>query len=277
MVPPADAEALVWAHPDRPAGLAEVLAAHPGIGWVQLPWAGVEPYRAVLDADRTWTSGKGVYAEPVAEHALALLLAGLRNLVGYSRATQWSPPVGLNLLDGRVTVVGGGGITEALLPLLAPWRVEVTVVRRHPVPMHGAAAVVGAGQLHDALVDADGVILALALLPETVALIGAPELALMKPTAWLVNVARGAHVVTDDLVVALRDRRIGGAALDVTDPEPLPEGHPLWSVPNCLITPHTANTPEMARPLLAARVAENVRRRAAGHPLLGIIDPMLGY
>lgn len=277
MVPPAEAAAVVWAHPDRPDRLAEVLAAHPRISWVQLPWAGVEPYRGVLDADHTWTSGKGVYAEPVAEHALALSLAGLRNVVGYSRTTRWSPPAGVNLLGGRVTVVGGGGITEALLRLLAPFRVEVTVVRRHPEPMDGAADVVGPAELHGALTHADAVILALALLPDTVGLVGADELALMKPTAWLVNVARGAHVVTDDLVAALSDRRIGGAALDVTDPEPLPEGHPLWSLPNCLITPHTANTPEMARPLLAARVAENVRRRSTGQPLLGLVDPALGY
>lgn len=277
VVPLAEAEGLVWAQPDQPDQLVELLAAHPHITWVQLPWAGVEPYRAVLDAGHTWTSGKGVYAEPVAEHVLALLLAGLRNLVGYSRTTQWGAPAGINLFDARITVVGGGGISEVLLALLAPFRARVTVVRRRPASMDGAAGVVGAGQLGDALAEADAVVLALALLPETVGLIGAAELALMKPTAWLVNVARGAHVVTDDLVVALRERRIGGAALDVTDPEPLPEGHPLWSLPNCLITPHTANTPEMAQPLLAGRVAENIRRRSTGQPLLGVVDPALGY
>ncbi|MFP4513514.1 MAG: NAD(P)-dependent oxidoreductase, partial [Acidimicrobiales bacterium] len=99
----------------------------------------------------------------------------------------------------------------------------------------------------------------------------------MADHAWLVNVARGRHVVTDDLVAALRDGAIGGAGLDVTDPEPLPPEHPLWSLPNVLITPHVGNTPEMGVPLLAARVTENVRRFAAGEDLLGIVDVDLGY
>jgi phosphoglycerate dehydrogenase-like enzyme len=90
-------------------------------------------------------------------------------------------------------------------------------------------------------------------------------------------VARGKHVVTDDLVVALKERRIGGAGLDVTDPEPLPDGHPLWDLPNCIITPHTANTAEMARPVLSARITENIRRFAAGEELVGPVDPSAGY
>ena len=99
----------------------------------------------------------------------------------------------------------------------------------------------------------------------------------MATHAWLINVGRGAHVVTDDLVAALREERIGGAALDVTDPEPLPPGHPLWSLPNCIITPHIANTPEMGLPLIAARVRENTARFLAGEPLIGLVDVRLGY
>ncbi len=91
------------------------------------------------------------------------------------------------------------------------------------------------------------------------------------------NVARGGHIVTDDLVAVLAEGRIGGAALDVTDPEPLPDGHPLWDEPRCIITPHTGNTFEMAIPLLTERVRENVRRRLAGEPLLGPVDPEAGY
>jgi phosphoglycerate dehydrogenase-like enzyme len=99
----------------------------------------------------------------------------------------------------------------------------------------------------------------------------------MEPHAGLVNVARGRHVVTEDLVVALRDGSIGFAGLDVTDPEPLPVDHPLWSMPNCVVTPHVGNTPEMAKPLLAERVTTNVRRFAAGEPLIGGIDSDAGY
>jgi D-3-phosphoglycerate dehydrogenase len=120
-------------------------------------------------------------------------------------------------------------------------------------------------------------VLALALTPETRGMIGTAELERMDPDAWLVNVARGAHVVTDELVEALRAQTIGGAALDVTDPEPLPAGHQLWDLDNCLITPHTANTWQMAEPLFAERVRVNVERYGRGEPLVGGVDPALGY
>ncbi|MGH9154129.1 MAG: NAD(P)-dependent oxidoreductase, partial [Acidimicrobiales bacterium] len=121
------------------------------------------------------------------------------------------------------------------------------------------------------------VVLALPLTAETRGIVGEEALAAMDADAWLVNVARGEHVVTPALVEALRRRSIGGAALDVTDPEPLPAGHPLWELDNCLVTPHVANTPAMARPLFAARVRENVERYRSGRPLAGVVDPALGY
>lgn len=273
----ADAEALVWTDPLDEPGLGELLAVVPGIRWVQLPFAGIDRFLPVIDGQRIWTSTKGAYASPVAEHALALGLAGLRQLPARARAREWGAPSGRRLVGGRVTVVGGGGITEALLALLAPFAVDVTVVRRRPEPLEGAARVVGTDQLDDALPDADLVVLALALTPETVGIIGASKLERMERHAWLVNVARGAHVVTDDLVAALQAQSIGGAALDVTEPEPLPAGHPLWTLDNCLITPHTANTWEMAEPLFADRIRRNVERYAAGQPLLGLVDPALGY
>ena len=122
-----------------------------------------------------------------------------------------------------------------------------------------------------------GVVLALALTPETEGIIGRTQLERLHPRGWIVNVARGKHIVTDDLVAVLRDGTIGGAALDVTNPEPLPEDHPLWSTPNCIITPHVGNTPDMAKPLLAERVTVNVRRFASGEPLVGLVDNDAGY
>jgi phosphoglycerate dehydrogenase-like enzyme len=121
------------------------------------------------------------------------------------------------------------------------------------------------------------VVLALALVPATVGVIDAGRLALMPEGAVLVNVARGRHVVTDDLVEALRSGHLGSAGLDVTDPEPLPDGHVLWTLPNAIITPHTANTVQMLLPLLTARIRENVGRWAAGEPLVGLVDPVAGY
>ncbi|MDP8937193.1 MAG: hydroxyacid dehydrogenase [Actinomycetota bacterium] len=277
VVGPEEAEALLWTDFFDAGGLADVLASAPGIRWVQLPAAGVDVFRTLVDDGRFWTCAKGAYAEPVAEHALVLGLAGLRRLPMRARATEWGPSAGTSLFDRKVTIVGGGGITAALLRLLAPFRVDATVVRRSARPLAGASHVVGPEHLDDALAGALLVVLALALTPETAGIVGRDQLALMGPDTWLVNVARGAHVVTDELVDALRARRIGGAALDVADPEPLPSDHPLWSLDNCLITPHVADTLEMAQPLLARRVGENVRRYRQREPLLGVVDPALGY
>jgi phosphoglycerate dehydrogenase-like enzyme len=271
------AEALIWTDPDDASALRSLLDANPGIRWVQLPFAGIEPFVAALDRDRTWTCGKGVYAEPVAEHALALALGGMRGISRYARASRWSEPYGYNLLGARVTILGGGEITRSLVRLLTPFEVEVTVVRNRPEPLAGVSAVVGTDQRHAALATADLVVLGLALTPATERIIDAAALAAMQPHAWLVNVARGRHVDTDALVAALRAERIGGAALDVTEPEPLPDGHPLWTLPNVVITPHIGNTPEMGRRLLAERIAVNVARYAAGQPLLGPVDVDLGY
>jgi phosphoglycerate dehydrogenase-like enzyme len=270
---------LVWTDPGAVEELRDVLWAYPGISWVQLPMAGIEGVAeaGVLDHRRRWTSAKGAYAEPVAEHALALLLAGLRCLPERARARSWGQPAGQTLFGQPVTVVGGGGITVALLGLLEPFRAQVTVVRRSAEPVGGAVRTVTSSHLGEALAGARAVVLTAALTPQTRGMIGQKEFQAMDRQAWLVNVARGALVDTAALVGALGSDLIGGAALDVTDPEPLPAGHPLWDLPNCLITPHTADTEQMTEPLLAARITENVRRLAAGQELQGRVDPDLGY
>ena len=277
IVEPAAASAIVWTAARDASGLREVLDAHGHLEWVQVPFAGIENFVPILDDDRIWTCGKGVYAEPVAEHALALALAGMRHVAAYSRVSQWIGPAGRNLLGAAVTIVGGGGITESLVRLLTPFNCSITVVRRTVVDIDGVDTVVGQENLVDALVGADVVFLALSLTPETVGLIGKPELEVMEPHAWIVNVARGGHIVTDDLVWALQNNVIGGAALDVTAPEPLPEDHPLWTLPNCIITPHVGNTPEMAVPLLSARITENVKRFINDESLIGLVDVRNGY
>jgi len=273
------ADALVWLDPGDIDGLRDALAVAGSARWVQLPFAGVERVASagLLDPARAWTSAKGSYAEPVAEHALALALAGLRLLRQRIRASSWGTPAATSLYDQPVTILGGGGITASLLALLAPLRVSATVVRNRPDQVRGAARTVSQAGLHDALGGAQVVFLALALTPGTERIIGHAELTVMRRDAWLVNVARGRHVDTGALVAALAEERIGGAALDVTDPEPLPDGHPLWTSERCIITPHTADTPEMIRPLLARRIRENVARFAAGETLVGVVDPALGY
>ena len=143
--------------------------------------------------------------------------------------------------------------------------------------MEGASRTLAMDRLEQALSGALVVFVALALTPDTTRILGRRQLEVMDERAWLVNVARGRHVDTDALVQALHRGTIAGAGLDVTDPEPLPDGHPLWTTANCIITPHTADTWEMIVPLLAARIRANVAHFVAGEPLEGSVDPASGY
>ncbi|MWV50245.1 hydroxyacid dehydrogenase [Rathayibacter sp. VKM Ac-2803] len=273
-----DPEALLWLSYGRTDELAAVLAAHPGIRWVQLPWAGVDVFSPVLEgSDLRWTSAKGAYAEPVAEHALALTLALLRSLPERARARSWGEKRAATLHRARVVVVGAGGIATQLLRLLSVFDAHITVVRRTAEALPGAERTVTADRLNEVVADADVVVLAAAATGSTARLVDAALLERMPESCVLVNVARGTLVDTDALVTALAEGRIAGAALDVTDPEPLPDGHPLWGEPRCLITPHTADTPEITAPLLAERVRANVAAFAAGEPLLGLVDTDAGY
>ncbi len=267
--------ALIWAAPEKPELIQSYLSDNHD--WVQLPFAGIEPFIDSLDRQRLWTCGKGVYSPAVAEHALAMVLAMKRNLAAYARSTQWSEGIGSNLFGAKVTILGGGGIAEDIIPLLEPFKCEITVIRKRPAPLAGAARTIQLEELRTVLPTTDVLLIALALTNETENLIGANELKSLPESAVIVNVARGKHIVTEDLVEALRNNEIAGAALDVTDPEPLPVDHPLWNLPNCLITPHTANTPEMGITLLSSRVTENVSRYRQGLDLIGSIDIDLGY
>jgi phosphoglycerate dehydrogenase-like enzyme len=264
-----DAEGLVWTAVTDPGGLAASREKAPGIRWIQLPWAGIEPYAeaGVLDPSRTWTSGKGVYAKPVAEHALGLALAGLRDFKRFATARSWGEQAGISLVGGAATIFGAGGITEELVKLLARFDCRGRVGRRRAEELPGADRVLAFEERYEALKGADVVFLALALTPETRALIGEIELELMEPHAWLVNVARGEHVVTNELVTALRENAIGGAALDVTDPEPLPAEHPLLRAPNLLVLPHLGSATHATRERMADRAVDNLLAGLAGRPL----------
>ena len=276
---PEEAEVLVWADPARPHELGGYLDRMGQIKWVALPYAGIEPYIDTIRSrpELLWTCARDVYSRPVAEHAIALATAGLRNIVEYSQQTAWTSQRGTMLVDGRLTILGGGGIARAIISLLQGWNCDITVVRRSPEALEGASRVLGPDQAVTAVQGADAVILALPLTEETRHIVDRRVLQAMEPHAWLVNVARGGVIDTDALVQALIDGVIGGAALDVTEPEPLPEGHPLWSIPNVVITPHVGNTPEMGVPLLAGFIERNVARWMEGGDVEGIIDPRYGY
>ena len=278
----ADADGLVWTNPADPQALKSLLETS-SLRWVQLPFAGIEEFLeagAVLPGP-TWTCMKGAYGPACAEHALALLLAGARRLGHHARATTWRQP-GLGsperrLEEATVLLYGTGGIGGALVPMLSPLGVDIVGVNRSGRPLAGAHSTVGSDRLLEVLPDADFVVLSAAVTDATRKAFGEKAFAAMRNEAWLVNVGRGALVETDDLVRALETGEIGGAALDVTDPEPLPDEHPLWKMDNVLLTPHIANTWDMALPELRAMVERNVSHFVLGEPLEGVVDLELGY
>jgi phosphoglycerate dehydrogenase-like enzyme len=274
---PEDADAVVWLSYSRAPEVRDVL--HDGVRWVQLPAAGIDRWATggILDEERVWTGAQGAYADDVAEHVLGFILAAARRLPQAARRRNWIRESGRRVEGATVGLVGAGGIGTAVIRRLAPFGVRVLALTRSGREVPGAERSVGFEALDELLRESDYVVLAAPLTEQTRGLIGAWELELIGPDGWLVNVARGPLVETNALVEALREGRLGGACLDVTDPEPLPDGHPLWELENVLITPHVANPPDLEIDLLAARVEENVRRFAAGESLVGRIDPGLGY
>ena len=261
---------------------AEMPSLPASVRWVQLPSAGVEQWirSGAVNDGRVWTSATGSFGLAVAEHALALMLAADKSLHAFARERSWTE-------DGRhhvqslagetVAIIGAGGIGRALIGLLGPFGCEVIAVTRRGHDVPGAALTLPADRVSEAWGAARHVVIAAPATDGTRHLVGATELAAMREDAWLINIARGSLVDTDALVAALRSRSIAGAALDVTDPEPLPDGHPLWDMPNVLITPHVATPPATEKLAFAERVRENVRRLAAGEELEGLIDADGGY
>lgn len=273
-----DTEVLVW-HGGPATELVPVLAAAPNLRWVQLPSAGVEAYVAagVFERDVEFTSAKGAFAEPVAEHALLLTLAALRHVTRRARATSWGTPAGISLYGLTVGILGGGGITTELLRLLAPFGVRTIVARRSTSPLEGADVTTDLDGFREHLGEIDVLVGAIALTDATRGWVSAEVLAALPSSAVVVNVARGGLIDTAALVAALDAGEIAGAGLDVTDPEPLPDGHALWGRDDVLVTPHTADTPEMVEAMMARRIEHNVRAWHAGTPLTGGVDRVAGY
>lgn len=277
VVPLEQARALVWI--GEPA---EVPALGEQIEWVALKTAGIEAFRAagVIDDRRIWTNASGFYAAGCAEHALALLLAGLRQ-INTSVVLGWNddviPPAVGTLRGATVTIVGAGGIGRELTPRLAACGARVVAVNRSGTPVDGAVRTVTPDLLDEVLAETDHVVLAAPATANTRHLIDERTLGLLKPHSWIVNVARGPLIDQTALGRALTEGRIAGAALDVTDPEPPSHDDPLWSLPNLIVTPHIANpAPGLTREM-APWLAENVRRFAAGEQLISVVDPAGEY
>jgi phosphoglycerate dehydrogenase-like enzyme len=273
-----DVRGLIWTDYSSPESLGKLMNANPQLEWVQLPFAGVDAFAGLFDRDVFFTSAKGAYKEPVAEHALMLALALGRSLPIRIKASSWGKKDAFSFYDSKVLLIGAGGISEELIKLLAPFRADITVVRNNPeLPLSGAKTVAGLDKLDELLPTADLVIVTCALTELTRGLINYQRLSKFKPTAYLVNIARGPIVVSDDLLRALDDGLLAGAGLDVTDPEPLPDGHAFFGRDDLILTPHTADTKEIVTRLFAVRIEHNVKAFLGNGQWLGEVNPVLGY
>ena len=226
----------------------------------------------------TVTNAAGVHASNAAEHAIGGLLALTRGLFDARRRQrnrEWRNVRTDELAGGGVTVVGMGAIGEAICERLAPFDVDVTAVRHSPEKGGPADTVVGYDEVESAVIDAAAVVLACPLTDTTRHLLDRALLKTLHPDAIVVNVARGGVVDTDALVASLRANHVGGAVLDVTDPEPLPTDHPLWTFENVLITPHNAGYTPDYHERLANLVAENVETAMASGEWTGLENQVL--
>jgi phosphoglycerate dehydrogenase-like enzyme len=259
--------------------------------------AGVEWLPALVGPEVTICNAQGAHNIPTAEWVLTAILAVLKQFPFYlevQHAQQWKrrfeagahyaaitgdaralyPPVMLEELTGKsVLLVGHGAIGQEIERMLTPFRVDlVRVARRARLNPELDPKVHAVSELDNLLPHAEIVILILPISPETHGLIGSRQIALMRQGTLLVNAARGPIVDTDALVEALQAGRIR-AALDVTDPEPLPQGHPLWSCPNLLLTPHVAAASPQCTPNAVRVVAAELRRYLRGEPLRNVVQP----
>ena len=268
----------------------DILAAGLQLHWVQVYSSGVERCVAnpgMHNGDKVLTNGQRIASPALAEHAIAMMMELVRGLdVYHTNQLQglWQRNADLGSgefmeLEGRTALVvglGGIGTQTAKRAHALGMRVIATRGSRREGPEY--IDYVGlADELLDLVPQADVVINTAPLTEQTRGMFNAEFFAAMKPTAYFVSVGRGASTVTDDLIAALKNGEFAGAGLDVTDPEPLPEGHPLWTTPRVIISPHTAGRSDKSRARLFLLVQENLRRYVAGEPMLSVVDIERGY
>ncbi|WP_199584477.1 2-hydroxyacid dehydrogenase [Blastococcus sp. TF02A-30] len=263
------AQAQVWVPrsggADLPPGFVEAL---PELRLVQLLSAGAEKFAGRLPEGVVLCNARGAHTPSTAEWVLSAVLAAQRGLPDFVRAQEqgrWAPATHRSLVGARVLVVGAGDIGRTVARMMAPFDVEVTFVART-----AREGVHGTDQLPDLLPHADVVVLLVPVTPETTGLVDARFLAAMADGALLVNAARGVVVDTDALLAELAAGRLR-AALDVTDPEPLPEGHPLWSAPGLLLTPHVGGAVPQTNARAARAVTDQLARVLAGEELANVV------
>lgn len=268
----------------------EMLSSAPDLFWIQVYSSGVERCVAnpsLQKRNRLLTNGQRIGSPALAEHSIAMMMMLARGLdIYYANQLmgKWQRETGLSRsdhleLEGRtLLVVGLGGIGTQVAKRGHGLGMRVIATRNSRREGPDYVDYVGlSNELNELAAQADVVINTAPLTNQTRGMFNAVFFDAMKPEAFFISVGRGASTVTDDLVAALKAGAIAGAGLDVTDPEPLPDGHPLWAMPRVIITPHTAGRSDKGRDRLYLMVKENLRRYVAGEPMLSVVDIEKGY
>lgn len=257
----------------------------PALRWIHTFSAGVDRYMPEVTGhpDILLTNNSGAYDIPIAEHVIAMIFAAAKRVPEHLLAqgrSEWQREVPHAEVRGATLVIlGMGSIGGELARLASGVGMRVIAVRRDASRPGGPGVerVVPSERFAEVAREADYVAVTAALTPATRGMLSAEVIAGLKPTAWVINIARGPIIDEAALAAALSERRIGGAALDVFETEPLPATSPLWSLDNAILTPHISNSSPRVRERSLALVVENVRRFKAGEPLLNLVDRAVGY
>ncbi|MDZ4876595.1 MAG: Glyoxylate/hydroxypyruvate reductase A [Chroococcidiopsis cubana SAG 39.79] len=263
--------------------LHKVLAVSPALRWHHAPNAGVDRFLTptYLERDLILTNGAGVHAIPIAESVIGYMLAHtkrLSELYALQAEHHWKSHFAIQELKGAtLLIIGAGGIGQEIALRARAFGMRILGSRRRPEPLPHFDKVVGADEWRSLLPEADYVVIATPLTPETKGSLDEAALRLMRPHAYLINIARGAIVEEPALLKALSENWIAGAALDTLITEPLPPDSPFWSLPNVLITPHcSAHSPKVAERSLALFL-DNLQRYRSGIALRNVVDKRVGY
>ena len=267
-------------------GIENYMTADSNLRWIQSNSAGVEGFLDIpdlRDSDIVLTNAKIIQGPEIADHAFALLLNFTRNLKAFNARMPegWNTERELPMIElsGKTAlVIGLGGIGTQIAQRAAAFGMTVVAVDPKDIPIHRDVAYVGKpDELDDLLPKADVVFSSVPHTPATEGMIGARQFELMKQDVYFINISRGKIVDTDALVAALESGKVRAAGLDVTDPEPLPTGHPLWTMPNVTITPHLATISDRLEERRTRLLRDNIARFATGRTLRNVVDKQAGY
>lgn len=275
----ADAD-IAWVDMKRPDWTGAAAAKGAKLKWLFTVYAGIDAFDVALLRERgtILTNGVGIAAIPVAEYTVLGMLAAAKRfdqVVRMADRQEWTiaAPGTIELFESRALIIGYGTIGRLVGDRLRAFKVEVTGVTRS-----GRDGTLTPDQWREHIGDYDWLILAAPSTAETATMIGAAELAAMKPGAWLINIARGDMVDQPALIAALESRRIGGAFLDVADPEPLPPAHPLWTAPNTIHSMHlSGRSTQRMFARATALFVENCNAFAKGRQMRNVVDLDAGY